>query len=165
MVCPGKEITQLVSTNVPNYIHEATVEAAIEVASNLLPDDRREIVEGHGVDNPEELLLDLMWEPETVYFTVPNGKTAGMAGVSDGNLVWMLCTTAIQEYPLTFVREAKRWVQSRKEPMLWNAVDSRNKTHLKLLKHLGFHFINSYEFGPNNITFIEFARLNGEYQI
>ena len=30
------------------YIHPITIEAAIEVASNLRPDDYREVYEGHG---------------------------------------------------------------------------------------------------------------------
>ena len=38
------------------YIHPLTVEAAIEVASNLRPDDRREIEEGWGLD-PMEILI------------------------------------------------------------------------------------------------------------
>ena len=32
------------------YIHPATLEAALRVASNLLPDDYREVKEGHGHD-------------------------------------------------------------------------------------------------------------------
>ena len=32
------------------YIHPATTEAALHVASNLLPDDYREVKEGHGHD-------------------------------------------------------------------------------------------------------------------
>ena len=91
----------------PNYIHPITLEAAIEVASNLRPDDRREVEEGHGHD-PIEVLTKAVSIPSTVYFTVPNGKTAGMAGVSDDGGIWMLCTPAINDYPITFAREAKR---------------------------------------------------------
>ena len=128
------------------------------MASNLLPDDRREIEEGHGCD-PHELLTDCVWEPETVYFTVPNGKTAGMAGVSDGDMIWMLCTPAISTFPITFAREAKRYIESRPEELLWNIADKRNTTHLKLLKFLGFKFLRELTHGPNNLTFIEFCRV------
>ena len=41
--------------------------------------------------------------------------------------------------------------------MLWNICDSRNKVHLKLLKFLGFKFLREVKYGPNNVTFIEFA--------
>ena len=140
------------------YTHPITMEAAIEVASNLRPDDRREVEEGHGLDSmfylKEEAKLG-----SCIYFEVPNGKTAGMAGVDEGGLIWMLCTDAIHEFPLTFAREAKRWVESRPEPLLWNVVDKRNTVHLKLLKFLGFKFLREYPFGPNNLPFIEFCRV------
>ena len=141
-----------------NYIHPITLEAAIEVASNLRPEDRREVEEGHGV-NPMEQLTLVAQEGSCVYFEVPNGKTAGMAGVDPGGKIWMLCTPAIHEYPLTFAREAKRYVESRNEKLLWNIVDKRNIVHLKLLRFLGFKFLRELKYGPNQLTFIEFCRV------
>ena len=140
------------------YIHPATVEAAIKVASNLLPEDRREVEEGHGLDPMEELPL-AVHRSSCVWFEVPNGKTAGMAGVGPNGEVWMLCTPAILEYPITFAREAKRFIESITEPLLWNIVDKRNTVHLKLLKFLGFKFLREFPFGPNQLSFIEFCRV------
>ena len=140
------------------YIHPITFEAALEVASNLRPEDRREVEEGHGID-PIEYLPTMSQKPSYVYFTVPDGKTAGMAGVGQEGDIWMLCTPDIHRYPITFAREAKRYVDSRTEPLLWNIVDSRNKMHLKLLKFLGFKFLRKLKHGPNNVTFIEFCRV------
>ena len=134
------------------------MEAAVEVASNLRPDDYREVYEGHGVF-PLLHIPQAAFNGDTVYFNVPNGKTAGMAGVQDGGQVWMLCTPAIHEYPLTFAREAKRFIESREEELLWNIVDKRNAAHLKLLKFLGFKFLRELEHGPNKLTFIEFCRV------
>ena len=94
-----------------------------------------------------------------MYFTVPNGKTAGMAGVDPGGQIWMLCTPAIQEYPITFTREARRFVERQQDKLLWNVVDKRNTVHLKLLKFLGFKFLREVEFGPNKLSFIEFCRV------
>ena len=128
------------------------------MASNLLPADRREVEEGHGVD-AEEALIDAVQKPSCVYFVVPNGKTAGMAGVDDGGQIWMLCTTAIHDYPVTFAREAKRYVERQEDKILWNIVDSRNKVHLKLLQFLGFKFLRELKHGPNKLTFIEFCRV------
>ena len=141
-----------------NYIHPVTLEAAKYVASNLRPEDRREVEEGHGID-PTEALIDAVQKPSCVYFTVPNGKTAGMAGVDPGGLIWMLCTPAIHEYPMTFAREAKRYVERQQDKLLWNVVDKRNTVHLKLLKFLGFKFLREVEFGPNKLSFIEFCRV------
>ena len=140
------------------FIHPITLEAALEVASNLRPDDRREVEEGHGID-VKEALLDAVQKPSCVYFTVPNGKTAGMAGVDPGGQIWMLCTPAIHDYPLTFAREAKRYVERQQDKLLWNVVDKRNKVHLKLLKFLGFKFLRELKYGPNNLSFIEFCRV------
>jgi len=143
---------------VSKYVHPCTVKAALEVADNLRPDDRRELVEGYGFD-PKEALLDAASQASTVYFTVPDGRIAGLAGVYENGVIWMLCTTAIEDFPHTFAREAKRFVESRTEPLLWNVVDKRNTTHLKLLKFLGFKFLREIEHGPYNLPFIEFCRV------
>ena len=142
-----------------DYIHPATIEAAIKVASNLLPDDLREVEEGHGRSSMEELTLAAHRGGNCVWFEVPNGKTAGMAGVETGGNVWMLCTPAILEYPITFAREAKRFIERQEEPLLWNIVDKRNKVHLKLLRFLGFKFLREISHGPHNLSFIEFCRV------
>ena len=128
------------------------------MASNLLPEDRREVEEGHGLDPMVELPL-IVHRGSCVWFEVPNGKTAGMAGVGPKGEIWMLCTPAIHEYPITFAREAKRFVESRTEPLLWNVVDERNIVHLKLLKFLGFKFLRKIFYGPNQLSFIEFCRV------
>ena len=141
-----------------DFIHPITLEAAAEVAFNLRPDDRREVEEGHGVD-PLVELVKAAQKGSSVYFTVPNGKTAGMAGVDPGGQIWMLCTPAILEYPTTFVRESKRYVERQPDKLLWNVVDKRNTVHLKLLKFLGFKFLREVEFGPNKLSFIEFCRV------
>ncbi|MBO92808.1 MAG: hypothetical protein CMM27_12915 [Rhodospirillaceae bacterium] len=140
------------------YIHDVTPEAALEVASNLRPDDLREVVEGHGLDPMLSIpFMSLVGFCKS--FTVPNGRTAGLVGIQDGGLVWMLTTSAIHDYPITFAREAKRFIESRDEPLLWNIVDKRNTVHLKLLKFLGFKFLREVTYGPNNLSFIEFCRV------
>ena len=138
------------------YLSKCTLEAAYEVASNLLPEDRSEVVEGHG-QNPTRDIPLLSQRGFCVSFVVPNGETAGVAGIIDGQ-IWMLCTPAIHKYPLTFAREAKRFIDSRPEKLLYNVVDKRNVVHLKLLKFLGFKFIREIPFGPNQLPFIEFIK-------
>ena len=134
------------------------MEAALRVASNLRTEDYKELVEGHGLDPMEHLTL-AVHRGFGVWFEVPNGKTAGMAGVGPDGAIWMLCTPAIHDYPITFAREAKRLVESRTEPLLWNIVDKRNTVHLKLLKFLGFKFLREIKYGPNQLSFIEFCRV------
>ena len=91
------------------HIHPATVEAALRVASNLLPDDYREVKEGHGHD-PLNALVVGVHNSESVYFTNPDDEICGIAGVYEGGQIWMLCTPAILKFPHTFAREAKRYV-------------------------------------------------------
>ena len=143
----------------PKYIHPLTKEVAFEVASNLLPEDRREVKEGHGHD--PEIVIPLAYQGDSVYFRVPNGELAGIAGVEQDGQIWMLCTPAILKYPITFAREAKRYVDSRQEKLLWNVVDIRNTVHIKLLRFLGFKFLRKLEYGPNKLIFMEFCRICG----
>ena len=131
------------------------------MASNLLPDDRREVTEGHGHD-PLTILPQAAHIEGTIYFTMPNDKVAGMAGVHENGAIWMLCTPVILDYPVTFSREAKRFIESRREPLLWNIADKRNRVHLKLLKFLGFKFLREVIHGPNNLPFIEFCRVRSD---
>ena len=134
-----------------------TLEAAIEVASDLRPEDRREVEEGHGVD-PFTSIVSKAQEGSCVYFTMPNGRTAGMAGVEEDGLIWMLTTTAIYEYPFAFTRGAKKFVKIYSHKTLWNIIDKRNTVHLKLLKFLGFEFLEEIFYGPNNLPFIKFYK-------
>ena len=135
------------------------MEAAVEVASNLRSDDYREVYEGHG-HFPLLFIPMNALHGDSVYFTHPDGRIAGIAGVdkADGK-IWMLCTPVIHDKPMLFAKNAKRWIESREEKLLWNIVDKRNTAHLKLLKFLGFKFLRELEHGPNNITFIEFCRV------
>ena len=140
------------------YIHPITMEAAVEVASNLRPDDYREVKEGPG----HEPLLHVPFSAfigETVFFTHPDGRIAGLVGIQEGGSIWMLCTPVIHDKPMLFARQAKKYIESREEPLLWNIVDKRNTAHLKLLKFLGFKFLRELEHGPNKLTFIEFCRV------
>ena len=135
------------------------MEAAVEVASNLRSDDYREVYEGHG-HFPLLFIPMNALHGDSVYFTHPDGRIAGIAGVdkADGK-IWMLCTPVIHDRPMLFAKNAKRWIESREEKLLWNIVDKRNTAHLKLLKFLGFKFLRELEHGPNKLTFIEFCRV------
>jgi len=127
------------------------------VASNLRQEDLEEVVEGHGciptIDIPLASLRGFC-----VSFTVPDGRIAGLAGIEEDGRIWMLCTPAILDFPLTFAREAKRFIDSRTERVLWNYVDKRNTVHIKLLEFLGFQLLEEVLFGPNQLPFIKFEK-------
>ena len=127
------------------------------MASNLRQDDLEEAVEGHGVVPTIDIPLCSL-KGSCVSFTVPDGRIAGLAGIESDGRIWMLCTDAIHDFPITFAREAKRFIDSRSESILWNYADKRNIAHLKLLKFLGFRFLDEVPFGPNQLPFIPFIK-------
>ena len=139
------------------FIHPITLEAAYQVASQLREDDRRECEEGHGIIPTIQIPI-ASTEGFCVSFNVPDGRIAGLAGIHDKSRIWMLTTPAIEDFPHHFAREAKRFIDNRPEPYLWNIVDKRNTIHIKLLKFLGFTFHEEVKHGPNNLSFIRFDK-------
>jgi hypothetical protein len=129
------------------YIQTCTPELALNVGLNLRYEDRRETEQTTGLTAEASIIESFYNSTYSVYFTVPNGKAAGVAGVTPHNVIWMLCT---------FVREAKRWVNSLLNPYLCNQADMRNEAHIKLLKLLGFNFINYHVY--NNVPLIQFIK-------
>ena len=138
------------------YIQTCTPELALSVGLNLRNDDRRETEETTQLCAEAAILQSFYDSAYSVFFKVPNGKAAGVAGVTPHNVIWMLCTEASTEYPHTFVKEAKRWVNSLLNPYLCNQADMRNEAHIKLLKLLGFKFINYHVY--NNVPLIQFIK-------
>ena len=142
-----------------NYIKPCTPELALSVGLNLRWEDRREVEQTTGYC-AEAVIIQSYFNSaygQCVYFEVPNGKAAGVAGVTPQNVIWMLCTEASTEFPHTFVREARRWVDSLPNTYVFNHADMRNEAHIKLLKLLGFTFIRYHV--VNNVPLIEFIKL------
>ena len=141
------------------YIKPCTPELALSVGQNLRREDRREVEQTTGYC-AEAVIINSFYNSaygQCVYFEVPNGKAAGVAGVSPQNVIWMLCTEASTEYPQTFTREARRWVNALPNTYVFNQADMRNEAHIKLLKLLGFKFIRYHVY--NGVPLIEFIKL------
>ena len=129
------------------------------MTSQLSDDDKRECIEGHGLD-PFTIALQVLSTPDSYYFKAPNGMSAAIGGAEPNGRIWLLCTDTVKKYPLTFIRDIKKFVDDRPEKLLWNVVDKRNTTHIKLLRFLGFKFLREVLHGPNLLTFIEFCKIN-----
>ena len=145
--------------NESKFIKPCTPELALSVGQNLRWEDRREVEQNSGYC-AEAVIIQSYYNSaygSCVYFKVPNGKAAGVAGVTPHNIIWMLCTEASTEYPHTFVREARRWVNSLPNTYVFNHADMRNEAHIKLLKLLGFKFIRYHV--RNGVPLIEFIKL------
>lgn len=146
------------------YIRPATVSDALYVANRLRFEDRREI-EGLG-HSP----LTLVWVVETstrsVAFYNTKGEISGLAGIyPDDNprvgQIWMVCTPAIEKSPVTFVRQARKWLAEvgKDYDLLWNLMDFRNEMHHKLVKMLGFKLLRYVPVAPYNLPYIEIVKL------
>jgi len=139
-------------------IRPATLDDVSRVATNLRSDDLQEIIDGTGLNPVLTISLGVLSD-ETIVFDTPDGKAAGIAGVDASGCIWMHCTNETQRFPLSFVKQARQWIDSLPHPILHNVADIRNTAHLKLLKHLGFTFLRVVPTGPHNIYFVEFVRL------
>ena len=140
------------------FIKPCTPQLALEVGENLRRDDAREIEQTLGLYAPVAVLHSYYYAAygSTVYFHDEHGKAAGVAGVTKDNVIWMLCTDVIETKPHKFVREAKRWLDSLPNPYVYNHADMRNEVHIKLLKFLGFKFIQYYVY--NGVPLISFIK-------
>jgi len=139
-------------------IHPITKEAAYEVASNLTKADHQEVFEGHGIDSTWTIVLGAITQKHTDAIYTSDGKIAAMIGVEDGR-VWMLSTPACTDHPRTFVKDVRRWLFSQPDGLYWNIVDKRNTVHIRLLRMLGFKFLRELNYGPNNLPFLEFCKI------
>lgn len=146
-------------------IHEirpATVEDSFFVAKHLQADDRNELL-GWGHDPIIALPVSFYNSDAPITFLIKD-KICGMAGVSrtdaHSGSIWMLTTDYLRPYPKLFFKEAKKWVdQQTSYDMLHNIADPRNRMHMKLLHLLGFKRLRYVPIGPQNLTYVEFAKL------
>jgi hypothetical protein len=101
---------------------------------------------------------------DPIAFYTPENEIAGLAGIrredEDSGVVWMLCTKAVEKYPILFCKQAKQWIDSQSTyTILHNVADPRNTLHMKLLSFLGFKRLGFLNVGPSRLTFVEFAKI------
>ena len=147
------------------YYRPATVADAVKVANNLRIEDRKE-VEGLG-HSVLALPFSVLLSDVSVAFFTPKGDIGGVAGIcpdynnEGAGVIWMLCTPAVKDNPLLFVKQAKQWIKEEQSNyrFLWNIVDQRNHLHHKFLKMLGFKAINVVYPPPYHYPYLEIVKL------
>lgn len=144
------------------HTRPASLRDAIEHGSNLRYEDRREL-EGAGWNPLLALCFSVEASTDPICYLTRSNEVGGLAGVVDEGSgigrVWLLCTEAVRDNPVTFYRTAREWIASLHYTMLHNVADPRNKLHLKLLHKLGFKKLSYVTVGPNKRTYVEFAKL------
>lgn len=150
-------------------VKEPNVEDIKEISEHLRKEDIRECADVGGM-HPSEALLE-SWavskdncfaasHQDRGWICIWGCSPTGALGVGSP---WLLGTPEIENVPLTFLRESKRWIaETHKEyPIMTNIADERNEIHLKWLRWLGFKFVNRYEeFGPGKVSVIQFAKVS-----
>ena len=90
------------------YIKPCTPELALKVGKTLRWEDKREVEETTGLTAPAAVLESYYRSSVSVFFVVPNGKAAGVAGITPDNLIWMLCTQAWGGYTSPRTRDRQK---------------------------------------------------------
>ena len=148
-----------------NYvIKEATIKDALEVARNIRPEDKMEI-EGLG-HNLGSLPFSVALSNVAVSFSDKDGIIGGVAGICPSGvprngIVWMICTPHLATQPITFVKQARKWLAEVEKDydLLFNYTDVRNTFHHKLLKMLGFRALRILQPAPVYLPYYEIVKL------
>lgn len=84
----------------------------------------------------------------------------GLRSMKNENVLWMLSSEDVKEFPLKFLKLAKRFIseflKDHNKPMI-NYIHSCNKQSLKLLRYCGSSFIEGYESNITGEDFIKFT--------
>ncbi len=93
-------------------------------------------------------------EPSALFGCVPHGESAAA--------IWMLGTDNIANHKYAFMKTCVPFHKELVRPyhLTGNIIDERNKVHMRFIEHLGYKFINRRAVGPQNLPFLEFARIN-----
>jgi hypothetical protein len=109
--------------------------------------------EALGVTSEECMRIGLaMSEATTLYI---NDEPAGMLGTmdfGDYRVPWGVFTTAIDRYPLAFLRFCRRWAKGLRGPAV-NYVDARNERAVEWFAWLGFEIGAPQPYGLNGEMF------------
>ena len=123
-------------------IKKATIEDALEVARNIRPEDKMEI-EGLG-HSLGALPFSVALSDVAVSLYLADGTLAGVAGICPSGtprngIIWMICTPALTKQPITFVRQARKWLATMGEDydILYHYTSGRDVFHHNHLTMLG----------------------------
>lgn len=146
-------------------IKKATIQDALEVAKNIRIEDKMEI-EGLG-HNLGSLPFSVALSDVAVSFYDRDGTICGVAGICPSGIprngiVWMICTPGLTAQPITFVKQAKKWLakEEKNYDILFNYTDIRNTFHHKLLKMLGFKALRMLQPAPLYLPYYEIVKLS-----
>lgn len=141
----------------------ATMEHAVELALQMRPADRAEVL-ALGAASPMAALEASLATSTTAYTVLFDGKVAAMLGSGPTDLplvegavgcAWALTSEEVTRHPMTFARHSKEALS-----MLWNDfdwlanwVDASYASALAWLERLGFKVLEPKPVGINGALF------------
>jgi hypothetical protein len=136
-----------------------------ELAANMRPEDRDEIVASDGPDVRKTLAVALGWSVNALAVRSKDGLlcvfgTAAPSLLGDEAAPWMLGTDILARHPRTLTRVARRYIEEMLGvfPVLVNHVDTRNTASIRLLAWLGFTFDEPRPYGVAGLPFRRFEK-------
>lgn len=148
-------------------IIQARVEHLPDFARRIRLEDRLEAMAASGSPLIPALEEGIKVSEGTCWMALVDGKPAVIFGASphpnkpEVGIIWLLGSEDILKYPLTFHKQAKRWLKviHEKYPKVTNVADCRNVVHLQWIEKLGFRFTKMHQqYGPFGLPFVEFER-------
>lgn len=149
------------------YSKETDPDDILILAREMREEDRRELADGSGQTPIEALQEGYVNSPKILSIFDDDGGLVFICGVAPSKLdplighPWLLATNRLDTIKKSFLKHSKEYLRFLGEgyPVLMNVCDSRNETHVKWLKWLGFSFIKRHPF--NGVDFLEFVKLGG----
>ena len=127
--------------------------------------DRLEALYQTGQDPEDALRLTYLSNEQVLAIADDDDNPIGLCGVVSDGCIWMVATDDLfvnKKYRIQLIRQGKQWVDSllKKYNLLYNMVYAENDSAIKLLRCLGFTFINYHaEYGQQSKPFYEFMRI------
>lgn len=137
----------------------------LDLAPRLREADVEEVHALAGVDPLAALAVGLFQSSSCMTGVGRDGSIVGVFGVvplPDGDAsVWFLSSPEIVQNTREIIVEGRKWLdeQNALYPVLKNVCSKSNVVHLRLIRCLGFTFLEPMEdVGPGGITVIPFER-------
>lgn len=144
-------------------IRKSLIEDALVLSKNLRSEDIIEL-NNMGIFKLDEALVKSFevsnLECHTVIYKDKIVMMYGLRSGKDRNILWMLSSEDVKEFPLKFLKLAKRFINEFKNkhklPM-FNYIHECNKQSLKLVSFCGATFKDGFESNVTGEDFIEFT--------
>lgn len=147
-------------------IRPSTIADVAELAETMREEDKREIAQMSGLDPLAVLMLGFLHSDECLSACTPSGELVAMLGVVPlvPNLigsVWLLSAPLLASHKKELLREGRPVLDHllRRYRLAHNVVAADNHVHQRLIKHMGFRFMEPIEnYGVGQIRVIPFER-------